>query len=104
MHGMKLQVVGPSRQILERPCFFLNERLVDQNLGRGTLTSVLNMEGRDVHVGLNDSPNRICQASVVQSEKDWLYSRFFGVTEVAQTDANKAIALLRTQAYTFSQL
>lgn len=101
----EIRVVDRCRQFLERPCFILNERLVDQHLGPGTLTSVLNLESRDLHVGLNDWPNRICQDSVVQSEKVWLYSRFFfGFTEVAQTDANKAIALLRTQVYTFPQL
>src|SRR5215469_10179741 len=34
MHRTKVQVVYPSRQMLGKPSFFLNERLVDEQLGR----------------------------------------------------------------------
>src|SRR6516225_11275613 len=34
MHGSKVQVVYSSRQMLGKPCFLLNECLVDQQLGR----------------------------------------------------------------------
>jgi len=34
MHGLKVQVVHSPRQVLRKPRFVLDERLVDQQLGR----------------------------------------------------------------------
>jgi len=35
MHRLKVQVMHSSRQMLGKACFFLDERLVDEELGRG---------------------------------------------------------------------